>query len=89
MNKLINRALVNTKTKIISSQFYQKNFLILREFRHIWKSFFAGVSFSIAASLFEAASIALLLSYVRDLSNQSLEVSQTGIRIIDELLLGH
>lgn len=70
-----------------STEFYRKNNLIFREFRHFSTPFLLGIFFAVSASLLEAATIGFLLKFLRALSDQEAE-STLGVSLFDQLLFG-
>ncbi|MEA5580450.1 heterocyst formation ABC transporter subunit HepA [Nodularia harveyana UHCC-0300] len=70
-----------------ASKFWQKNYLILREFKNFPKVAIFAVVFSFLAATFEGFSIGFLLSFLQNLTTPNAEPIQIGIAWFDKWIL--
>jgi subfamily B ATP-binding cassette protein MsbA len=62
-----------------ASQFWQDNYLVLREFKHFRKVTVAAIIFTLFAAVFEGVSISFLLSFLQSLTTPNVPANQAGI----------
>ncbi len=62
-----------------ASNFWQDNYLILREFKNFRKITVAAIVFTLFAAIFEGVSIGFLLSFLQSLTTPNVPVNQTGV----------
>lgn len=70
-----------------STKFWQRKFIIIREFKHFRKVAILALTFSFLAATFEGFSIGFLLSFLQNLTNPDSEPIQTGISWFDTWIL--
>ncbi|MBD2138025.1 ABC transporter ATP-binding protein [Anabaena sp. FACHB-1237] len=71
-----------------ASQFWQNNYLILREFKHFRKMAILALIFTFLAATFEGVSIGFLLSFLQNLTTPDAQPMQIGIGWFDHWILG-
>ncbi|MBL1201679.1 MAG: ABC transporter ATP-binding protein [Nostoc sp. GBBB01] len=71
-----------------STQFWQDNYLILREIKKFRKIAISALVFSILAAAFEGVSIGFLLSFLQSLTSPNAQPVRTGIDLFDIWILG-
>ncbi|MBD2353066.1 ABC transporter ATP-binding protein [Tolypothrix sp. FACHB-123] len=71
-----------------ATNFWQENYLILREFKHFRKIAVLAVIFSFLAATFEGVSIGFLLSFLQSLTTPNAQPVRTGIEWFDIAILG-
>lgn len=71
-----------------ASKFWQKNYLILREFKHFRKIAILALIFSFLAATFEGVSIGFLLSFLQGLTSPNTPPMHIGVDWFDKLILG-
>jgi subfamily B ATP-binding cassette protein MsbA len=71
-----------------ATSLWQKNYLILREFKHFPKIALLAILFSFLAATFEGVSIGFLLSFLQSLTSPNAKPFQTGIGWFDIWILG-
>ncbi|BAY13430.1 heterocyst formation ABC transporter subunit HepA [Calothrix sp. NIES-2098] len=71
-----------------ATNFWQENYLILREFKHFRKIAVLAVIFSFLAATFEGISIGFLLSFLQSLTTPNAQPVRTGIEWFDIAILG-
>jgi subfamily B ATP-binding cassette protein MsbA len=71
-----------------TTQFWQANYLILREFKHLRKITVLALIFTFFAVTFEGISIGFLLSFLQNLTNPNAEPIRIGNQWFDEFILG-
>lgn len=71
-----------------ATQFWQTNYLVLREFKHFPKIVLLAFIFTFLAATFEGVGIGFLLSFIQSLTNPNEESVKTGIQWIDIWILG-
>lgn len=72
---------------IKATRFWQKNYLILREFQHFKKITILALVFSLLAATFEGFSIGFLLSFLQSLTTPNAEPIRTGFTWFDIWIL--
>ncbi|MBD2496480.1 heterocyst formation ABC transporter subunit HepA [Nostoc sp. FACHB-280] len=70
-----------------ATTFWQKNYLILREFKHFRKVAIFALVFSFLAATFEGFSIGFLLSFLQNLTEPNAKPIQTGVEWFDIWIL--
>ncbi|WP_414528239.1 heterocyst formation ABC transporter subunit HepA [Nodularia chucula] len=70
-----------------NSKFWQRNYLIFREFKHFRKVAILALVFSFLAATFEGFSIGFLLSFLQNLTTPDAEPIQTGVAWFDTWIL--
>ncbi len=70
-----------------ATSFWQKNYLILREFKHFRKVTILALIFSFLAATFEGFSIGFLLSFLQSLTNPDAAPVRTGLEWFDVWIL--
>jgi subfamily B ATP-binding cassette protein MsbA len=71
-----------------ATQFWQTNYLILREFKHFPRVVVLAFIFTFLAATFEGVGLGFLLSFIHSLTNPNGESIKTGIQWIDIWILG-
>ncbi|BAY76982.1 ABC transporter-related protein [Nostoc linckia NIES-25] len=71
-----------------ATNFWQDNYLILREVANFRKIAISALVFSILAAAFEGVSIGFLLSFLQSLTSPNAQPVQTGIDFFDVWILG-
>lgn len=71
-----------------ASQFWQDNYLLLRELKHFKKTVILAVIFTLLAALFEGFGVGFLLSFLQSLTQPDAAAVKTGIDWIDIWVLG-
>ncbi|HLP92226.1 MAG TPA: heterocyst formation ABC transporter subunit HepA [Nostocaceae cyanobacterium] len=71
-----------------ATKFWQKNRLILREFKYFRKITLSALVFSLLAASFEGVSISFLLSFLQNLTSPDAEPIKIGIDWFDYWVLG-
>ncbi|MBD2665780.1 ABC transporter related [Richelia sinica FACHB-800] len=71
-----------------ATQFWQANYLILREFKHLRKITVLALIFTFFAVTFEGISVGFLLSFLQNLTNPNAEPMRIGNQWFDEFILG-
>ncbi|MFN6558310.1 MAG: heterocyst formation ABC transporter subunit HepA [Nostoc sp. ChiSLP01] len=71
-----------------ATNFWQDNYLILREVANFRKIAISALVFSILAAVFEGVSIGFLLSFLQSLTSPNAQPVQTGIDLFDVWILG-
>ncbi|WP_445635021.1 heterocyst formation ABC transporter subunit HepA [Nostoc sp. DSM 114161] len=71
-----------------ATNFWQDNYLILREVANFRKIAISALVFSILAAAFEGVSIGFLLSFLQSLTSPNAQPVQTGIDLFDVWILG-
>lgn len=85
----IDKALPKACSNVLkTTKIWQKNYLILREFRYFWRVAVFALVFSTLAAIFEGASIGLLLPFLQKLTTPNSEPFQIGIEWFDTFFLG-
>jgi ATP-binding cassette, subfamily B, bacterial MsbA len=75
------------RNKFKATTFWQKNYLILREFKHFRKVTILALLFSFLAATFEGFSIGFLLSFLQSLTNPNAAPVRTGLEWFDIWIL--
>jgi ATP-binding cassette, subfamily B, bacterial MsbA len=70
------------------TSFWQKNFLILREFKYFWRVAIVAFVFMFLAAIFEGVGIGFLLSFLQSLTAPNAQPTQTGVAWFDVWILG-
>jgi ATP-binding cassette, subfamily B, bacterial MsbA len=70
------------------TSFWQKNSLILREFKHFWRVALLAFVFMFLAAIFEGVGIGFLLSFLQSLTAPNAQPTQTGVQWFDVWILG-
>jgi ATP-binding cassette, subfamily B, bacterial MsbA len=70
------------------TSFWQKNFLILREFKYFWRVAIVAFVFMFLAAIFEGVGIGFLLSFLQSLTSPNAQPTQTGVEWFDVWILG-
>ncbi|MEA5504073.1 heterocyst formation ABC transporter subunit HepA [Halotia wernerae UHCC 0503] len=70
-----------------ATSFWQKNYLILREFKHFRKVTILALLFSFLAATFEGFSIGFLLSFLQSLTNPDAAPIRIGVEWFDTWIL--
>jgi ATP-binding cassette, subfamily B, bacterial MsbA len=70
------------------TSFWQKNFLILREFKYFWRVAVIAFVFMFLAAVFEGVGIGFLLSFLQSLTAPNAQPTQTGVGWFDIWILG-
>ena len=73
---------------IITTSFWQENYLIVRAFKPFLRTAIIAVFFTIMAAVLEAVGIGLIASLLQGLTNPELPPLQTGIEWFDIRFLG-
>ena len=76
------------RTLVKTTQFWQENRLILREFRYFRGLIFLALGFALTAALFEGLTVGFIASFLQGLTNPSEPPIQTGIAWFDTVFLG-
>jgi subfamily B ATP-binding cassette protein MsbA len=71
-----------------ATNFWQENYLILREFKYFRQIATLALIFSFLAATFEGVSIGFLLSFLQNLTNPNAQPIQIGIDWFDDIILG-
>lgn len=71
-----------------TTQFWQTNYLVLREFKHFPRIVVLAFIFTFLAATFEGVGIGFLLSFIQSLTTPNGESFKTGIQWIDIWILG-
>jgi ATP-binding cassette, subfamily B, bacterial MsbA len=71
-----------------ATNFWQDNYLFLREFKHFRKVVILALVFSFLAAAFEGVGIGFLLSFLQSLTNPNAQPIRTGIGWFDVWVLG-
>ncbi|MGV2829128.1 heterocyst formation ABC transporter subunit HepA [Myxosarcina sp. GI1(2024)] len=71
-----------------TSNFWQDNYFLLREFKHFRHIVVLAVVFSLLAAAFEGFSIGFILSFLKSFTEPNAEPIQTGIQWVDTWILG-
>ena len=73
---------------IKTSQFWQDNYILLREFKNFRRIAVLAVVFTVSAAIFEGLTLGLLLSFIQSLTDPNGAAVTTGINWIDTVVLG-
>ena len=73
---------------IKTSQFWQDNYILLREFKKFRRVAILALAFTVAAAVFEGLTLGLLLSFIQSLTDPNGAAVTTGINWIDTVILG-
>ena len=76
------------RTLLKATNFWQDNYVFLREFKHFRKVAVMALFFSVIAASFEGVSIGFLLSFLQSLTTPDARPIQTGISWFDIGVLG-
>ena len=76
------------RTLLKATNFWQDNYVFLREFKHFRKVAVMALFFSVMAASFEGVSIGFLLSFLQSLTTPDARPIQTGISWFDIGVLG-
>jgi ATP-binding cassette, subfamily B, bacterial MsbA len=68
--------------------FWQKNSLILREFKYFWRVAAIAFVFMFLTAVFEGVGIGFLLSFLQSLTAPNAQPTQTGVQWFDVWILG-
>ena len=71
-----------------TTQFWQDNYILLREFKHFQRIAILAFIFTVAAAVFEGLTLGLLLSFLQSLTDPNGAAVTTGIDWIDTEILG-
>ncbi|MBW4445694.1 MAG: ABC transporter ATP-binding protein/permease [Spirirestis rafaelensis WJT71-NPBG6] len=71
-----------------TTKFWQKNYLILREFKHFRKIAILAVIFSFFAATFEGLTVGFLLQFLQNITTPNAKPIETGITWFDIWVLG-
>ena len=71
-----------------TSQFWQDNYVLLREFKNFRRIAILAVLFTVSAAVFEGVTIGLLMSFLQSLTDPGGAAVTTGIQWIDTVILG-
>lgn len=71
-----------------ATKFWQENYVILREFKHLRKVALIALIFTFTAAAFEGFGVGFLLAFLQSLTDPKAEPIQTGINWFDVWFLG-
>lgn len=75
------------RTLLKTTQFWQENHLILREFRHFRGIVFLAIFFALIAAVFEGMTVGFIASFLQGLTNPDEPPIQTGLAWFDTVFL--
>ena len=76
------------KRSLITTKFWQDNYVLLREFKHFRKIAVLALTFTVLAAIFEGITVGLLLSFLQSLTDPNGAAIRIGINWIDLNILG-
>ena len=76
------------RSAVRTSQFWQDNYILLREFKNFQRIAVLAVLFTVFAAVFEGMTLGLLLSFLQSLTDPNGAAVTIGVKWIDTKILG-